>query len=248
MRKIFNSNLFFKMVGLTSFSLSVYNTIGQKKLVGVMNGKIDRLTESNRQLVESNHQLNIEVIKVQHNFYSLLDKGYNIWVDLNNHLSLLIKRFTELNALPDDKKGDGLEENFVEIDENLDKAIESSEKLLEIFNRKSGNKVVGDEFLSEIMNILNDFNNYMYSLPIEQHVAMTTILGCFIICLSLMSILSVLFGNFIVDYFKIDERYPRLKKYFDLRLKLQRFYLILDFSIIIFVLIGIVIMNLVILL
>ena len=47
-----------------------------------------------------------------------------------------------------------------------------------------------------------------------------------VIILNVINILSVLFGNEIIRYFNLEEKFPRLGLFFRLRLKFQRYYLI----------------------
>ena len=46
-----------------------------------------------------------------------------------------------------------------------------------------------------------------------------------VIILNVINILSVLFGNEIIRFFNLEERYPKLGIFFKLRIKLQRYYL-----------------------
>ena len=47
-----------------------------------------------------------------------------------------------------------------------------------------------------------------------------------ILIISVINILSVLFGNEVIKYFNLEEKFPRLGLFFRLRLKFQRYYLI----------------------
>ena len=72
----------------------------------------------------------------------------------------------------------------------------------------------------------------MSTLSVEQSASLVNILGCICLGLSLFSLLGVFFGNSLIDSLKLDKRLPSLKKFLSLRMKFQRYYLILDFSII----------------
>ena len=77
----------------------------------------------------------------------------------------------------------------------------------------------------------------------EESFAFVHLTGCLVILISLISLISVFYGNFLIDYLKIAERYPRFKKYIDLRLKFQHYFLWIDFFIILIVLVGIALVN-----
>ena len=49
-----------------------------------------------------------------------------------------------------------------------------------------------------------------------------------------INIISIYFGEYLITKYKIDERYPKLAKFIQLRRKLQKYYLIYSLSIIMF--------------
>ena len=49
--------------------------------------------------------------------------------------------------------------------------------------------------------------------------------------MNIYSILGVFFGNEIIKYFDLENKYPKLSIYFKLRAKFQRYYLLWDISI-----------------
>lgn len=99
------------------------------------------------------------------------------------------------------------------------------------------------DYLKNMVNQFHDLNNYMTTLSFEQSVSIVNILGCMIILISLISLVSIFFGNSLIDSLKLEERFPRLKNFIALRLKFQRYYLILDVTIIIGILLGMIFVN-----
>lgn len=75
---------------------------------------------------------------------------------------------------------------------------------------------------------LKAFNAYLDSLSLIQSAAIFHILISILIIMLLYNIFSVFFGNEIINYFNLDKKYPKLHKFFELRLKFQRYYLILN--------------------
>jgi hypothetical protein len=73
----------------------------------------------------------------------------------------------------------------------------------------------------------------MSTLSVEENLAITNILGCFVIAITLFSIINIFFGNEIIKSLKLDERFPKIKKFIELRLKFQRYYLFINTLIII---------------
>ena len=81
-------------------------------------------------------------------------------------------------------------------------------------------------------------------LSVLQNLAMVHIIGALVILLSLYSLISIFFGNKIIDYFKLESRFPKLVKFIKLRQKFQVYYLAIDFAIITFILISEILLNL----
>ena len=84
------------------------------------------------------------------------------------------------------------------------------------------NELVKSNFLSNFSN----FYDYLESLTFLQESALLHILLFSILIISVINILSVLFGNEVIKYFNLEEKFPRLGLFFRLRLKFQRYYLI----------------------
>ena len=71
---------------------------------------------------------------------------------------------------------------------------------------------------------------YLDSLTLLQESSLLHIILFMILFLTVTNILAVLFGNEILNYFKLEERYPKLAVFFRLRSQLQRYYLIWNVS------------------
>ena len=56
--------------------------------------------------------------------------------------------------------------------------------------------------------------------------------GSIVIILSLYSIISILFGNKLIEHFKLDTKYPRLAKLLTLRKKITNYSLAFNFFLI----------------
>jgi len=104
------------------------------------------------------------------------------------------------------------------------------EELQSIYNwQDKGNKLVSSNW----SDVFNNMSN-------EQIGAFSNLLFCQVILASLISIIFVFFGEYLISRFKLETRYPRLAKFIQLRRKFQRYYLILNiFYIVVVVLIQI---------
>ena len=92
-----------------------------------------------------------------------------------------------------------------------------------------------EEMKKSSNNFLSDFYEYLDSLTFLQESALLHVLLFSILIISVFNILSVLFGNEIIKYFNIEERFPWLGLFFRLRIKFQRYYLIWNVFLLLFV-------------
>ena len=103
-------------------------------------------------------------------------------------------------------------------------------------------------FIDEFTNFINDlektnkflsdfskFYKYLDSISILQESSLFHILLFIVLIVTVFNILSVLFGNEIIQFFNLEERFTRLGIFFRLRMKFQRYYLILNVLTLLFV-------------
>ena len=82
--------------------------------------------------------------------------------------------------------------------------------------------------LSPIADIYNIVQELLSGLTLEQHACFVNGLGFFMVLSNLNSLVSAYFGNEIVNYFKLDIKYPRLAKIIVYRSKFLNYYFILN--------------------
>ena len=125
-------------------------------------------------------------------------------------------------------------------DHNL---VIAKSKILEILDeigRNNSNFIDKDS----IYRIIESYNNYLGSLDYPQIIAITNLFGIFVIIVSLFSIVSIFFGNKILDYLNLEAKYPRFAKFIILRRKFQQYYLFIDLILITIVSITMFLLNL----
>lgn len=82
------------------------------------------------------------------------------------------------------------------------------------------------------------FFEYLDSLTLLQESSLLHIIIYIVLLTCVINILGVLFGNEIIRYFNLEERFPKLSTFFKLRAKLQRYYLMWNISIMFIFCIG----------
>lgn len=98
--------------------------------------------------------------------------------------------------------------------------LELQQKAKELYDMIKNSEDTNN-FVSGIPN----FYQYLDSLTLLQEVSLLHISMFLVLILTVINILSVLFGNEIVRYFNLEKRLPKLSGFFRLRATLQRYYL-----------------------
>lgn len=136
---------------------------------------------------------------------------------------------------------DGLQNNTVnpETISNLNTLVsklnENYSQLLEIIkNSSSGSNT---NFMAD-SNLIDSINNFVSNLTPLENLAVMHISASCIILFSLFSILSVFYGEFYIQKFNLETKFPRLAKFIQLRRKFQHYYILSEFILISLVLIG----------
>ena len=70
-----------------------------------------------------------------------------------------------------------------------------------------------------------NFTQYLDTLSLFQEASLLNIIILFILFLTGLQILLIFFGNELINYFKLEKRFPSLAWYIKLRTSLQRYYL-----------------------
>nr|YP_010990999.1 LAGLIDADG homing endonuclease [Pappia fissilis]WOX61272.1 LAGLIDADG homing endonuclease [Pappia fissilis] len=131
----------------------------------------------------------------------------------------------ELSSIKDNTKS--IMEQLLELGpQNWDKTTayeECKDVLVRIDNLV---KIIqNDDQINKFSFDFSQFYVYLDSLTFLQESCLLHIIMFFVLIFTVINILSVLFGNEIIRYFKLEERFPRLSLFFKLRITFQRYYL-----------------------
>ena len=127
------------------------------------------------------------------------------------------------------------EERIYAFIDNANKGNIIQDKLKQINPNIGGNNFNINSTFDNIYSYINEFSKFLDTLTIEQKFSLLHILGAISILLSLYSILGVFYSNFFIEYFKLEQKYPKIAVFFKLRRKFQQFYLLINISIIAFI-------------
>lgn len=212
---------FFQGLGLTTFSLSVYNTIqGIKTRANAQeeNVKFDELlTVVNKSSANIESGFKALKDKVDHlkgqplsaNQVEVLERSSKDLSKNINEYSEVSQKFSESTNLT---VTEALERCAL-VKEKADKVTGSSKKTIEVLNsileeisKGSGGKGSGGS------NYVSGISDFLSTLTFEQTVAILNISGCFVIIMSLISLIIIFYGNILIDKLQLEKRFPRIAK------------------------------------
>ena len=125
----------------------------------------------------------------------------------------------------DNKKIEQAQLSHQELSDKLDNIQNSVDKVHEAIksipslNSNSNNKLNFD------FNI-DSYYNYLDTLTLSEELALIHILCAILYLFIAFEFVSIFFGNELINYFDLENKYPKLKTFFKLRATYQRYYLI----------------------
>jgi hypothetical protein len=91
-------------------------------------------------------------------------------------------------------------------------------------------KEIVDNLNNKFVPDLNSLYDYLNSLNLLELSALFHLIVLSLICLLSINIISAVLGNEIINFFKLEQKFPKLSLFLKIRLKFQKYYLILSFS------------------
>lgn len=165
---------------------------------------------------------------------------------MNNQSNLLKSKISNQNLLSEsDIKNVDNTSNI--LDQDINQTFQkSNNELNSILNSIENyiNSKNNNNFTDSFMNLIHDLNNIIQSMSVEQNLAFITISGSFFILLTMFSIISIFYGDYLIIKLNLENKFPRLAKIIQLRRKFRQFYLLSNIIIIILILLIIITFNL----
>ncbi len=127
------------------------------------------------------------------------------------------------------------------------KTTDILQKLVEkISNSSNSSNFIPEDSLMNLDWILKspkDWRDFFNSLSVEEMAAYTHMLIAFTILLCLYSIVSILFGDFLINKFKLEDKHPLLARLLHYRSKVQNYSIMWNIIIISLLCIGMLCVN-----
>nr|YP_010137133.1 hypothetical protein KYW48_mgp10 [Tylopilus plumbeoviolaceoides]QWM97172.1 hypothetical protein [Tylopilus plumbeoviolaceoides] len=218
----------FKYLALANFSMATYNLV-------INQTKNNELTKS----------LELERDKINNELKELINNNNSKKInDVLENVEITENKIEEIRRSLDEviKTSDNKSESITSQLENLDNKIKIlNNDLYEIF-KKVENYINSEENYINF-NIINEFYSYIENLNIIQNIAFMNISAIIFIFFSLISLLTIFFGEYLINKFNIENKYPKIYKFIKIRRIFQTYYIIIDSIIIIIIIIILLIVN-----
>ena len=241
------TNRFFQGLSLTTFGMGVFNTLRGNKTsvleeqINKQEAKYEELNKKYTSLLESN-------LNKLENEREILEESNNLKKDVEV-LEQKLKNSVEIKRDLQAKYSENSEDSS--INDKIQEVVAKDEEIhnmYELVNSKF------DSFINKINTLLSNNNNKSFtsfdSLQIffeglnhYQNLAIVHISGSMFILFSLINIISVFYGDKLIKFFDLENRFPKIAKFIQIRRKLQQYYLLMNIGLIIIVLVIIIYIN-----
>lgn len=141
-----------------------------------------------------------------------------VFSELDNHVKDLNTAFKSGKSVLDHITPENFEANTPVVKgklENANEILAKIEKIIDGLN-SDANKFQYD---------LSSIQNYLDSLSYTELTAFFHIIGCIVVILSIFSIILTLFGNELLNYLKLESKFPSLSRLIKLRLSMTKYYI-----------------------
>jgi len=201
-----------------------------KENLNKINAKLDDLAKnnsisniSNEENIADQGNKILDTINTEANFIkTTIEKEKISQIDGGNN-ELISSKFDELNK------------NFYKFKENI------VDKITEIMSGKGSSNT--NAFIEKISDIINAYRDFLSTLSTAEVGSLAHILICIVIFISLLSLISIFLGDYLIRYFNLEIKYSKLARFIQIRRKFQIYYFIFNTIIILLGLLAIIYLN-----
>ena len=239
---------FFQGLTLTTFSMGVFNTIRGKK-TSVLESQINQQETKYEELNNKYTSLLENNLNKLENQLEIIEESNNLRKDVEV-LEQKLRNSVEIKRELQNKYSENMEDPA--INDKIQEVISTGEEIQNMYESVN-NKF--DSFINKINTLLNNSNNksqyfdslqsFFDGLNYEQNLAVVHISGSMFILFGLISIISIIYGEKLIIFFDLENRFPKIAKFIQIRRKFQQYYLIMNIVLIIIVLLIIICINII---
>jgi hypothetical protein len=174
--------------------------------------------ELSEKIKELNNQLN-DMKGIHSNYFNKFENG-NVNTDVESSMSFYEKYKSQ-------------------IDESFAKANNKANEISDILNNKKDNFMDNNP----IINLIKDFKEYLNSLSTMEICLIINITSSIFIITCVLSILFAISGNYLINKFSLEQKFPKLKTIIELRVKFQNYYVIINSIFILLAVLSLIFVN-----
>nr|YP_009710651.1 hypothetical protein [Amanita inopinata]QFZ98600.1 hypothetical protein [Amanita inopinata] len=214
--------------------VSFYNSIKDKALqerADLLQSSKDELAAKlkNKQLDETHSEL----VKVK------IEALKNQLLEVNKSGEYEIKIISKIDA-NDPNALSNIKHHVDNLTRDTKKGNEILDKIIDTLNSKNQ---FWDGSIDSIKDIIKSWSEMLSTLNITELGALTHLLSAVFILFCLFTIIGIVYSEFLLSYFKLEVKYPRLGRFLKIRKMFQQYYLFINFMFIIITLLAIIFIN-----
>jgi len=200
--------------------------------------EINRLSsdlERNKDVIITQQDTQIKIIDLTNHanqHISSIKTEENIINELNNKLNNI-----NLNNNDKDNLVKEIDNHFEMLRKSIEITREDLNQINEIINSNIHKE---SNIFGNIELLIEGYRNYLKTLELEQLISIAHLSGLIFIFFSLISILSIVYSDYLIKYFNLETKFPKINKYLLLRNKINK-YSLLYYIVMIFIVILILI-------
>ena len=193
----------------------------------VMDSISDNKIVSQETLNSFKHHID-SIAKIQNNQKSLSNEMNNILTEKAE----VMANDSIVGSITTDEQVKSAFKLTKEMEQNLTSSEEHLKGLNELLSKISGSD--SNNFTESITQLILEFQDIISSFSLIQKLTLINMLTGALILNCLITLIIVFYGESLINYFDLVNKYPRLTKFIKLRSKFQQFYFFVN-SIIIFI-------------
>lgn len=127
------------------------------------------------------------------------------------------------------------------ISQNLDTKSQALIEIIDNFKKSKGSG--SSQFIDSLTVFIQNIQEYLSSLTLIQNLTILNISIGTLILNALVTIILIYYSDFLIGYFKLEEKFPKLSKYIKIRKKFQQFYFFVNVVVIIMAVAALIFAN-----
>lgn len=130
-----------------------------------------------------------------------------------------------------------------DMQQNLDKIQVHQEELRVLLSKINGSGSGSNQFTESITQLILEYQDLVSSISLIQKLTLINMLTGVLILNCLLTLIAVFYGESLIIYLNLENKFPRFTKFIKLRSKFQQFYFFVNSIIIIIAIVAMIYAN-----